>query len=109
MKTRRITIEEAVPGLRLAKPITGPTGIVVLGAGAELTDALIDRLRTMGVPALHVEPDASRAHVPVKTLEQLEQEVRQRFRHAGDDPTLRLIRETVLRQSRAARCGGQTG
>jgi hypothetical protein len=109
MKARRITLEEAVPGLRLAKPITGPTGIVVLGAGAELTDGLIDRLKTMGVPALHVVPDASPAEVPVKTLQQLEREVRRRFRHAGDDPTLRLMREAVLHQLRAARGGGLTG
>ena len=105
MKAQRITLEEAFAGLRLAKPVTGPTGIVVLGTGAELTDPLIERLKNMGVPAITVEPDSGLASCPTKSIEQLEGELESRFQYAGADPTLSRIREAILAQLRASRWG----
>lgn len=105
MRTLRIKLDDAVPGLRLAKPVIGPTGITVLGAGAELTEALIERLKRIGVPALSVEPDALLANLPTKSLEELEAELQRRFRHANADPTLRSIQEAILRSLRATRWG----
>jgi len=103
MRTHRITLDQAVPGLRLAKPVTGPTGIVVLGTGSELTEALIERLKKLGIPAVFVEPDAALADLHTKPVEQLEQELRRRFRHTGGDPTLQLIQGAILNQIRASR------
>lgn len=105
MKAQRITLEEAFPGLRLAKPVTGPTGIVVLGTGAELTEALIERLKNMGVPAVTVEPDSGLVSCPTKSIEELEGELLRRFTYAGADPTLCRIREAIRAQLRASRWG----
>lgn len=103
MRCQRVRIEEAVPGLKLARPVTSSTGIVVLGAGSELTDGLIARLQKIGTAAVYVEPDPLLAPVEAKTLEQLEQELAHRFRKVGGDPAMQRIRAAVIRQVRASR------
>ncbi len=47
------------PGQTLAKPVLNKNGMVMLGAGTQLTDKYIERLRTLGITDIYVEEDAS--------------------------------------------------
>jgi hypothetical protein len=53
----RIRLEEAVPGQKVARPVTTPTGTVLLQAGELLTGEAIDSLKRKGVELLVVEGD----------------------------------------------------
>ncbi|XID90735.1 HD-GYP domain-containing protein [Paenibacillaceae bacterium WGS1546] len=48
------------PGQTLAKPVLNKNGMVMLGAGTQLTDKYIERLRTLGITDIYVEEDAPR-------------------------------------------------
>lgn len=52
---RRLPVSEAHPGQVLAQPIVNTRGIVVVQAGMELTEYLIDRLQRMGIWYVFVE------------------------------------------------------
>ncbi len=97
---KRITIEEAAPGMCLAKPATNSTGQTILAAGIELDEALIARVQGMGVSGIYVEGPSGNGSEE-KTLADLEQELDRRFRKAGGDPRLALIREAVRRHLHA--------
>ncbi len=46
------------PGQTLAKPVLNKNGMVMLGAGTQLTDKYIERLRTLGITDIYIEEDA---------------------------------------------------
>jgi hypothetical protein len=99
---RRVPIEQATAGLTLAKPVANAAGMVVLGEGAVLDDALIVRLDRMGVRAVYVEGDPEGDGVAVKTLAELERELDDRFRKVAGDPIQSRIREAVRRRVRSS-------
>jgi len=43
------------PGMKLAKPVLGQNGMVLLPEGAELTEKMIERIQDMDVAAIFVE------------------------------------------------------
>lgn len=92
---RRIRIEEAAPGMSLAKPATNSTGQTILAAGIELDEALIARIQGLGVSAIYVKEDSAEGGSPEKTLADLEQELDCRFRKAAGDPAREMIREAI--------------
>ena len=100
---RRVPLAEATAGLTLAKPLANAAGLVVLGDGAVLDDALIARLDRMGVCAVYVEGDPAGDGAAVKTLAELERDLDDRFRKVAGDPTQCRIREAVRRRLRASR------
>ena len=97
---RRVPIEQATAGLTLAKPVTNTSGLVVLGDGAVLDDALIARLDRMGVCAVYVEGDPAGDGAAVKTQAELERDIDDRFRKVAGDPIQSRIREAVRRRVR---------
>jgi hypothetical protein len=105
---RRIPIGEAEPGQTLAKPVTNGNGLPVLSEGAVLSDALIARLRRMGLAAIYVEGQALQEGESVKTLPELERELTQRFRKVAGDPLQDRIRAAIIRHLRAM-YGAPTG
>ena len=100
---RRVPLERATAGLTLAKPVANAAGMVVLGDGAVLDDALIARLDRMGVRAIYVEGDPAGDGAAVKTLAELEGELDDRFRKVAGDPIQSRIREAVRRRLRSSR------
>ena len=50
----KLIISDLKPGMRLLKPVTNPSGMVLLTEGLELTEELIDRLRKMEIESVFV-------------------------------------------------------
>jgi hypothetical protein len=92
---QRIPISLAKQGMVLAKDLVrpeNPTGPAICGKGMELTESLLDRLRNMGIQSITVQ-----GH-PVwmegdKTLDQLLQELDQRFCHVAQDQLAGILKE----------------
>ncbi|MGB8453439.1 MAG: HD-GYP domain-containing protein [Anaerocolumna sp.] len=56
---RFLTIDNVVPGSRLAKPLYGAQGAVLLRENFELTEAILARLRAHGYTGLYIEDEIS--------------------------------------------------
>ncbi len=56
----RLKIEEVVPGMKLAEPITNASGVTVMPTGIRLTPMFIARIRKWNIEALDVLVDKSR-------------------------------------------------
>ena len=52
---RLASVRTIAPGFRLGKPILDEKGMVLLGAGVELSDFMINRLGKMGIEAVYIE------------------------------------------------------
>lgn len=102
---KRVPLDEAEPGMVLAKPVTNQTGVTVLPAGTELDRELLKRLDRMNLAAVYVEGDAGAAGA--KSPADVEQDLTRRFRKVAGDPTQAMIREAVRRHVQAARQGAQ--
>lgn len=55
---KSITAYSLQPGQTLAMPILNPNGVIMLGAGTQLTDKYIERLLKMNISEIYVEEDA---------------------------------------------------
>jgi len=97
----RIPLDQATPGMVLAKPVTNPTGLPILPAGTELDADLIRRLDKLNQYAVYVEGGAAVENH--QTLAELEEALNQRFQKVADDPTQVMIREAVRRLLHASR------
>lgn len=102
---KRVPLDEAEPGMVLAKPVTNQTGVTVLPAGTELDQELLKRLDRMNLSAVYVEGAASAAGG--KSQAELEQDLNQRFRKVAGDPTQAMIREAVRRHLHAVHAAAQ--
>ncbi len=51
----KIPVDKAKPGMKILKDIVNESGMVVVPAGKELTDSLIDKLLMMNIDFLYVE------------------------------------------------------
>lgn len=56
---RFLSIDNVVPGSRLAKPLYGAQGVVLLRHNVELTEALLYRLKGLGYTGLYIEDELS--------------------------------------------------
>lgn len=52
---QKIPIDLAVPGMKLAKPVTKEGGMTIMAEGMELTDSLIARLDNMKIDRITVQ------------------------------------------------------
>lgn len=88
-------VENLKPGMKLSKPVLNEGGMVLLGAGAELTSAGIQRLINMNIESVSVEG----ASVPSKSKEVMLAELDARFRKTEDEPYMaglkRLLQEHI--------------
>ncbi len=91
---QKIPLPLAEPDMVLEKPITRDNGMVLVGPGTVLTEALIERLKNMEIPSIVVqgnplELDGGGAGTSFgrrgKRLDHL-------FRHAEDDPFMHDVR-----------------
>ncbi|MBP7765446.1 MAG: hypothetical protein K4445_01360 [Deltaproteobacteria bacterium] len=91
----KISVDKLEPGMKLARPVTGPNGMVLLGEGTELTEKWIERIRDMDVAAIYVDGP------PVQTLSREEAlaALDARFAPVEDKPRMgdikKLVREHI--------------
>jgi len=79
---QKIPLSLAQPGMKLAKAITKANGMPIVGAGVELTEALLDRLDGMGIDRVFIVGDAVAAcQSPSERALRLDH----LFRRLGDD------------------------
>ncbi len=95
---KRTTLEDATPGMVLAKPVTNATGMTILPIGTVLDKDLIARLDRMNIGAVYIEGAASGTE---QTLDEQEHALEARFAKVGDDPVQQTIREAIRRHVRA--------
>jgi len=99
MKTRRqeCDIDSVAPGSVLADAVYDANSTPLLPAGAALTEAHLQGLRRRGIVALAIlVPVAEDAEADAAERAQREARIDHLFRHAGDNPALRDLRQRVL-------------
>jgi len=90
---RKIELTQAQPGDVLAQPIENNKGIVLCGAGTELTQTLIDRFERMEIISLWVESNES---INKEQFEKMKAKVEQRFSLVDACPIGQVLKEIVL-------------
>ncbi|MCS7215538.1 MAG: hypothetical protein RMI30_01300 [Thermodesulfovibrio sp.] len=85
----KISVNKAKPGMKIMKDIINEAGMVVIPAGKELTDALIDKLSMMNVEFIYVE---GKKEMPPK--EEVFEQIDRRFKKATDAYSL-LIKKVL--------------
>ena len=92
---KRVPLQEAAPGMVLAKSVTNAAGHVVVAAGMVVDERVLAYLNRMGKEAVYVEraPGGSTD----KSLEDWERELAARFRKVEGEPQLSRIRAGILR------------
>jgi hypothetical protein len=91
----RIPLAQAVPGQRLARPVTNASGVVMMQAGTELTAALIARLGDIGIAAVVVAGDDRGRRSP----EDVQQQVATLFAGHEHDSWMMELKAIVIRQA----------
>lgn len=102
---QRIALEQAAPGMKLARAVTNQAGLAVLAAGVELDQAMIARLCTMDIGGVYVEGCPLEGGAQEKPLAELERELAARFRKASGDPNLDRVHAAVLSHLRLSLAG----
>lgn len=87
----KLARENLQPGMRLAKPVLGQNGMVLLPEGAELTEKLIARIQEMDVAAISVEGPSEQA-VP---LEEALAALDRRFAAVQEKPHMTALKRLV--------------
>lgn len=93
----RIPLSEARPGQKLSRPAATRAGVVMVQAGTELTPALIERLRLLGIDTVSVHGEAGGSSRP---LEEVLAAIDARFAGHEGDPRMMALKEIVVRQAR---------
>lgn len=93
----KLPLARVRPGQRLSRPVKTAAGVVMVQAGTELTAALIERLRTMGVEVIAVASGGSSARNEGLLADQAA-DVEARFAGHEQDPWMMRLKAIVLRQ-----------
>ncbi|MCX7569596.1 HD-GYP domain-containing protein [Tumebacillus sp. DT12] len=67
---RYVSLQRLNQGARLARPLLDEKGVILLGAGAELTPFIIQRLTALGIPAVYIEDGRTEDAVPDDVISQ---------------------------------------
>jgi hypothetical protein len=92
---QKILLKQATAGMKLAKPVENDRGMILCGAGTELTEDTIDRLVRMEVKRITVEGHPVDTGQEQKSLDQLLKELDGRFQKVADDPLMRKIKNMI--------------
>ncbi len=92
---QKISIDQAEPGMILAKSITNQKGITLCGEGTTLTDSLIDRLKSMDISKIVVEGHPVDDGTEEVSPETLHERLEDRFRHVRRFPLLMAMKEAI--------------
>jgi hypothetical protein len=102
---QRISLEQAAPGMVLAKPVVNERGQTLVAEKTPITEALIERLRSFNVHRIAVEghPVAIPGEKPPDPA-QIKLDVERAFIRTRGDETMERLKEIVLRH-RLAQAG----
>ena len=87
----KIPVSKLEPGMKLAKPVTAKSGMVLLGEGTELTAPWIERIQDMDITNIFVEGP------PIQTIakEEALDNFNTRFSHVEGKPYMNAIKKIV--------------
>ncbi len=93
---QKIPLKRAMPGMKLAKPVVNENGVVLIGAGIELTEGIINTLERKEIDRVVVEgsPLGDTGKAPEERIDELNT----RFRNVSDDPVMMHIKELFVRR-----------
>ena len=57
---RFLSIDKVTPGNRLAKPLLGERGTILLREDYELTESILNKLKELGVSGLYIDDELSK-------------------------------------------------
>ncbi|MCX8043262.1 MAG: hypothetical protein N3B18_03955 [Desulfobacterota bacterium] len=100
---QRISIEQARPGMTVAKPVMNEAGVVLVGAGTPLTDSTIERLKHLEISSIIVKGRPLDIGVQDKPFEQVCAELDERFSLVSDDKLCGQIKEIIRNDLRRRR------
>ena len=92
---QKIPVSKAGKGMVLAKPVTRETGVVLMGEGTELNEALIEKLLDLEIKHIVVKGRPLDSGSEGKTLEQLYAELDERFSTVGTDKMACQIKDII--------------
>lgn len=98
MKIREsLALDQVTVGERLAEPVLGDGGNVLLPAGAELTESMLASLQRRGVAMLMVEREVAEDPAALEARRQaLTAQLDHLFRHAGEGRAVQALYQAVL-------------
>jgi len=89
---KNIPLQEARPGMKLARPVEGASGMVLYGAGMELTGEIISKLEGLHIDSIWVE-GRSEPRLPRESYMARAEEA---FSMAGDDRLTSALRDVLM-------------
>lgn len=85
--------------MKLVKPVVNDSGITLIREGTELTRALIDRLKHLGIQKVVVQGRPLKMEGEEdKPLPVLEKELEERFRPTQSNPLMQQLKQIFLRE-----------
>lgn len=84
----KVALNNLVPGMKLAKPVTNDRGMVLLAEGTELSGPLIERLGSMNVVSVYIDS----APAALKAKGEMLAELDARFRKTEGEPFMGLLK-----------------
>ena len=94
MEYKTISLAHARPGMQVALDVCGDHGVVLLAAGAVLSEATLAALARRGVDRVQITESLSPKQRAARMAD-IEQRLEVLFRNAGTDPLLGKLREVV--------------
>lgn len=86
----KISIDRAKAGMKVAQDVVNEAGMIIIPAGKELTDSLIDKLSRMNIEVIFIEGQKE-----LPPLSQVLDELEKRFEKINDSRTL-LLKKALL-------------
>ncbi|MCX5815753.1 MAG: hypothetical protein NTX75_05855 [Proteobacteria bacterium] len=87
----KILLNELKPGMKLAKPVLNEDDITLLGEDTELTEAVIEKLKTLDVYAVYVK-GVSKPDMP---REEALLELDKRFEKVEHEPYMDMLKRVL--------------
>ena len=87
----KISVDKLEPGMVLARPITGPTGMVMLAQGTQLNEKWIERIQDMDIASVFIDGPPVQAIPEEEAMANLEA----RFALVNDKPFMNVSKKAV--------------
>jgi hypothetical protein len=100
---QKIPLSKAQPGMVLAKPVARDTGVVLMGEGTELNDALIEKLHDLDIQKIVVKGRPLETGGDEKSVEQLCEEIEERFSTVSSDRLCSQIKDLIIQDMKRRR------
>ena len=94
----KLPISQLIPGQRVARQVVTPSHVTLMQPGIELTAALIDRLRDLGVQEVWVEDPPEGSAVRPPTLGEQLAALERRFSDHQSNPLMLELKAVIARQ-----------